>query len=84
MFAFLYRVCFDFDKHFQWQLSIVSWVVISSPYFCMVVDIVELIYKPYRTSLTISTDHTEQVQQYLQTIKNKFNNIYKPYVLYGL
>jgi uncharacterized protein YsxB (DUF464 family) len=36
------------------------------------------IYKPYRTSLTISTNQTEQVQQYLQTIQNKFNNIYKP------
>jgi uncharacterized protein YsxB (DUF464 family) len=37
------------------------------------------IYKPYRTSSTISTNHTEQVQQYLQTIQSKFNNIYKPY-----
>jgi hypothetical protein len=37
------------------------------------------IYKPYRTSSTISTNHTEQVQQYLQTTQNKFNNIYRPH-----
>jgi uncharacterized protein YsxB (DUF464 family) len=26
-----------------------------------------------------NTNHTEQVQQYLQTIQNKFYNIYKPH-----